>query len=142
MGGYRFLEHISDLYIEAYGKNLNEAFKYAGIAMFAAMTNLNEVRPNKEFSIEVRGYDLKQLLYNWLEELLYLHEVHNILFSKIEVSEIKKVNEEYILKAKAWGEEYDPTRHESKLAIKAPTYSLMEIVEEKNNIKLRFVLDI
>ncbi|MFX1451731.1 MAG: archease, partial [Promethearchaeota archaeon] len=42
MGSFKFLEHISDVYIEVQANNLSEAFEEAGKAVFAIMTNLKE----------------------------------------------------------------------------------------------------
>ncbi|MHA1835805.1 MAG: archease, partial [Candidatus Odinarchaeia archaeon] len=39
-------------------------------------------------------------------------------------------------------EKFNPAKHPSKTEVKAPTYSQMEFIEEKNKILIRFVLDI
>lgn len=140
MGGYRFLEHISDVIIEAWGKDLNEAFCQAAKAFFDVMVDVSKVKGKVMKKIEVKGFDLQSLLYNWLEELLYLHEVKNLVFSEFEV-EIAKRRKEYVLSAVIWGEEYDSKKHASKVAVKAVTYHEMKI-ESNENVKLRFLLDI
>jgi len=65
--GYEFLEHTADIYIAAYGRNLEEAFANAARAMFDSMTDLEKIEPKERRDIVVEGMDLEQLLYNWLQ---------------------------------------------------------------------------
>ncbi len=140
-GGFRFLEHISEAYIEAYGKNLEEAFEYAAKAMFEVMTDTSKVEARVEEDVEVEGEDKEALLMEWLSELLYRYGAKNMVYSKFKVS-IEKTDEGYRLKGKAWGEEFDPQKHPSRTEVKAVTYSLMEIEEKEGRATVKFVLDI
>ena len=138
---YEFLEHTADVYIAAYGKDLNEAFANAAKAMFDVMTDIKSIEPKVSVNIEVREEDLEALLYSWLEHLLILFDTELLLFSEFEVN-IRKENELYILKGKAKGEKFNPHKHPSKTEIKAVTYSLMEILKKDNTFVVKFVLDI
>ncbi|RLG61222.1 archease [Candidatus Geothermarchaeota archaeon] len=140
MGGYRFLEHISDVLIEAWGDKIEEAFEQAAKGFFDVMVEISRVRPIKEEEIEVTGHDLCSLLYNWLEELLIIHEVKNFVFSEFHVK-IVKVDDQFKLKAKALGEEYDRKRHLSKTAVKAVTFHQMK-VKSNGGWRVKFLLDI
>ncbi|MDG6921956.1 MAG: archease, partial [Nitrososphaerota archaeon] len=40
------------------------------------------------------------------------------------------------------GEKFDPTKHEQKTAIKAPTYHDMKILQRENGVSMRFLLDL
>ena len=57
-------------------------------------------------------------------------------------SKIEKTKESYRLKAKIWGEPYNPERHPQKVGIKAVTYHRMEIVKRPEKVTLKFILDI
>ncbi|MEM3754747.1 MAG: archease [Candidatus Bathyarchaeia archaeon] len=139
--GYEFLEHISDAYIMAYGKTLNEAFENAAIAMFNVMTDIDLVEPKIEDEVEVKAKDEYELLYNWLETLLIKFDIDNMLYSKFNVYEIQKKLEEFVLKAKVYGEPFDINKHTSKVEVKAVTYHQMEILK-KNSYILKFILDL
>jgi len=139
--GFRFLEHVADVYVEAYGSSLEEAFEHAATALFEVMTDTSKVKPEVVKRVKVTGFDEYSLLYNWLEELLYLYEVENILFSKFKVH-ITKVNEDFSLEGEAWGEQFDDKRHEKRTEVKAVTYSQMEILRKEGKVVVRFVLDI
>ena len=138
---FEFLDHMSDVYVAAYGRSLEEAFENAGKAFTHTITNVRNIRPVEEREIRVKGMDLEELLYNWLDELLFVFEVENLLFSDFSVRIFKK-NEGYELVAAAKGEKYDPNKHVQKVAVKSPTYSLMEIAKKNETYVLKFVLDI
>ena len=140
---FRFLEHMADVYIAAYGRSLNEAFENAALAMFETMTNTVDVKCKFEEEIEVWGEDEESLLYNWLEELLVRFELKNMLYSKFKVLSIEKKEDGRLkLKAKICGEQFDPEKHKQKVGIKAVTYHRMEIVKKPERTTVKFILDI
>ena len=139
---FRFLEHTADAYIEAYGETLEEAFENAAAAMTDVMTELENVEAKTEESFVVEAQDEPALLYSWLEELLLEFELKDKLYSRFEVSCIEETSEGFRLRAKAWGEKYDPEMHPTKVGIKAATYHRMEILKEAKDVTVRFILDI
>jgi len=139
---FEFLDHMADVYIAAYGRDLKEAFENAAKAMFEVMTDISTVNPKVKREIRVEGFDLESLLYEWLEELLFIFEVELIVFSEFRVKRIERVNGKYVLEAEAFGEKFDPSRHPRKTGVKAVTYSLMEIVDKPGECVVKFVLDI
>lgn len=146
-GRFDYLEHPADVYIRAYGNNLIELFENAGLALFETMVKTSDVKQVKKREIVVEGFDLENLLYRWLEDLLTLYYSENIICSKIDVSSmeiIKESSEEvvYKLKGSCWGEPFDPDRHESRVEVKAVTYHLMKIVKDEKSWYAYFVLDI
>ena len=140
--GYRFLEHTADAYIAAYGKNLAEAFENAAAAMFEVMTDLGKVAPEVEDHVEVAAEDEQALLYSWLEALLVKSEINEMLYSKFEIFELTKTADEIKLKAKIWGEKFNPEKHVQKVGVKAVTYHQMEIIKEPAKTTVKFILDI
>jgi len=139
---FKFLEHVSDIYVVAYGKNLEEAFENVAFAMFESMTDLSSVEQKIKFEVNVEGEDEESLLYNWLEKLLVKFEVDNFLFSRFKVYEIKQVNNMFKLRAEVWGEQYNPEKHVSKVGIKAVTYHGMEIKKENGKFSVKVLFDI
>ncbi|MEM2356082.1 MAG: archease [Candidatus Bathyarchaeia archaeon] len=140
--GYRFLEHMADAYIAAYGKDLAEALENAAAAMFDVMTDVKKVGPEIEDYVEVSGEDEYALLYNWLEALLVKAEIEGMLYSKFKITELNRNNGGFRLKAKIWGEKFNPQKHVQKVGVKAVTYHQMEIVKKKDRAVVKFILDI
>lgn len=139
---YSYLPHTSDIYIVAYGLTLSEAFENAAEAMFNIITDISKIHPTNVFKICIRGTDEYNLLYNWLEELLYLFDTMHLVFSKFKVYKIEKENSNFILNGEVYGEPFNPTIHKKGREIKSPTYSLMEISRLNSIYTVKFVLDI
>lgn len=139
---FEFLEHMADAYIAAYGRDLAEAFENAALAMFDVMTDVEKVKAKVEDYVEVEAEDEYALLYSWLEDLLVKSDVKGMLYSKFKVLNIDKTSGGFRLKAKIWGEKFDPETHPQKVGVKAVTYHRMEILKKPNKVTLRFILDI
>lgn len=142
MDRFKFLPHMGDALIEAYGSSLEEAFENAALAMFEVMTDTSKVEPLIEEIVEAEGFDLESLLYNWLESLLVMFDVNTRLYSKFKIESIKQTAEGYKLKARAWGEDYDSSKHEQRVGVKAVTYHMMNIEEKSGKWVLKFLLDL
>jgi SHS2 domain-containing protein len=136
---YRYLEHMTDAFIEVTGQTLEEAFETAGIAVVDTILDINSVEKKMERKIEIKARDLNNLLYSWLEEIIILTITDGFAGASFQVHIIK--SEQYKLDAIISGEEIDFQKHHFKLEIKAPTYHLMEIKQEKP-IVMRFLLDL
>ena len=106
------------------------------------MTEAEKIKPKIEENVEVEGYDEQALLYNWLEAFLVKFDTTGKLYSRFKISQIEKTKEGYRLKAKIWGETYNPEKHPQKVGIKAVTYHRMEIIKKLEKVTLKFILDI
>ena len=140
MEKFKFVDiTTADVAFEAYGKDLNELFANSALAMFEVMVNTEEIEPKVEREIELEANDLEGLLFEWLNELLFYYGSENLAFSRFEVEVDEK---ELKLKAKCFGEEINPARHETKTEVKAATYHNLEIKKEDGRWKARVILDI
>ncbi len=137
--GFEFFEHTADVGIRAYGDTLEEAFEEAARGVFEVMTDTSKVEPIYCVDINVFGYDLENLLYKWIEELLYYYDSELLLFSKFDI----KIDEENVtLTGRACGEKFDPNKHEKRTVVKAMTYHMMEIRKTEKGYEVQFVVDI
>jgi SHS2 domain-containing protein len=139
---FEFLEHTADAYVAAYGKDLSEAFENAALAMFQVMTDVKEVTPEIEESVEAEGSDEDALLYSWLEALLVKFDTTGLMFSKFKILDLAKTAAGLELRARVWGEKFDPKKHLQKVGVKAVTYHRMEIIREPDRVTLKFILDV
>ncbi|MCC6015922.1 MAG: archease [Desulfurococcaceae archaeon] len=143
---FEFLEHTADILVRAYGKTLEEALSNIAKGMFEIMTDTSKVEPRIELDIHVCGYDTENLIYRWLEELLYYHDAYNYVLSKFDVKAIKEElinSERYLcLYAKVYGEEFHREKHEPRTVVKAVTYHQMRIGKMDNIIFIDVVFDI
>jgi SHS2 domain-containing protein len=139
---YEYLEHTADIKFLAYGKNPEEVFENAALAMFNVIIDTEKVSEKTEEEIRLKSPDLESLLVDWLSELLYLFEVEEIIFKKFTVNEIKEEEGEYSITARASGEKYYPESHPFETEIKAVTYNHLEVGKVEDGWKAQVVVDI
>lgn len=137
---FEFFDVTADAGYKAYGNTLNEAFENAALAMFEVMTDTSKIEPKIERKIEVESEDEYALLYDWLSEFLVILDSEYLVFSQFNVK-IEKIDNGYSLEGTAWGEEFNPSIHESRAEVKAVTYHLMNI-EKENGYMVQVILDI
>jgi SHS2 domain-containing protein len=137
---YEFLPHTADVKFRAYGKSLEEAFSNAALALTEVIVEPSKIKAKVEKEIEVESEDEKALLYDFLEQFLFLLDTEGFLLHEVKRLKIEK-KEDYVLKAVVVGdselEEYETETH-----IKAVTYQEMEIKKERNRFILQVVLDL
>ncbi len=118
----------------AYGETLAEAFSNAAYGMFSIIAELDDVRETESRRVEINEDDLEGLLFEWLNNLIYLFDVEMILFRRFDIIELEGSE----LKAVCYGEKYDPSRHHLKTGVKSATYHMMKVDGEKNQIQVIF----
>jgi SHS2 domain-containing protein len=130
---YRQIAHTADIGIEAFGKDLGEAFSNAAYGMFAIMTDVKKIREAESREFELREKDLEGLLFAFLNRLIRSFDVEHLLFRRCEVKLAGAS-----LKATCYGERFDPARHEIKTGIKGATYHSLEVDRESSRIRVIF----
>ncbi|MDP2909196.1 MAG: archease [Nanoarchaeota archaeon] len=138
---YRFLKHTADAKFQAFGKNLEEAFSNAAIAMFQVIVKTEKIDKKITKKIGVKAKDKESLLYKWLEELLFLLDTEFFMLNSVKKIRIKKEKETYFLKAEISGDKFKE-KYERHGAVKAVTYNEMYIKEQKGKATVQVVLDI
>ena len=136
---YKYLEHSTDAFIEVKAKTLEEAFSVAGKSVVETIIDLKNIQEIEEKNINVKGRNLLNLLYNWLEEIVTITITDGFAIGNFSVN-IKKGDECEII-AKISGEKLDLKKHNFKIEIKSPTFHLMEI-KENDEITMQYLLDL
>ena len=137
MKKFEYFDVTADIGFFAYGKSLDEAFENAGLAIFNIISDTDGIDAEIERSFEITSEDEVSLLYDFLEELLFLHEVEFMLFSEFHV----EIDENLHLTSTVKGEAIDWDKHERKTEIKAITFHMMDVSHE-DNVKLRAIVDL
>ncbi|MGD1835060.1 MAG: archease [Nitrososphaeraceae archaeon] len=159
---FSYLEHMTDAIVEAYGKDMKEAFANASLGLLNLMFNISKVKLEKEVKITVVGNDPYNLLYEWLEKILLLVYIDNFIVTNFKfkifrcetnsevVKETSENNEnkdldsnfqQYYIECIVAGEEIDLIKHEYKLEVKSITYHEMEI-KHKESYYVKFLVDL
>lgn len=140
MKGFRYIEGgpTADLAVEAKGATLEEAFSNSALAMFNAITPIEGIEKRESRNFEVKGDDLELLLFNFLDELLYINDVELMVFSEIKLKIDRDAN---MLKSKCIGEHFDILKHSQGIAIKAVTFHKMKVKKKEKCWFIRVVFD-
>jgi SHS2 domain-containing protein len=138
MRRFEVLDHTADIGLIIYGENLKVLFENAGEAFFHLITDLRKVRRRIEKRINIGGESLDRLMVDWLSELLYLHDVENLLFKGFKVESVGKDG----LKAIVKGEPFREGVHVIKTGVKAVTYHQIEVRQEQEGWRARIIFDL
>ena len=141
VGVYRYLDHVTDAYVEAYGDSMEEAFSYAAKGTINIMFELKDIFGKSKFEFKVEGHDYSELLFNWIDGIILLIAVDNKVASNFELK-ISKLDSKYQLTGHAMTESVDISKHGYRTEIKGITYHEMEILQESGINKVRFILDL
>lgn len=118
----------------AYGKSLAGAFANAAYGLFSLIVEPNKVKKKESRKVTVQAQDAEGLLFNWINELIYIFEVERLLFRSFSITEFTGQS----LEATCWGEKYDPSRHQLKTGVKSATYHMLKVDGKKNRVQVIF----
>jgi len=138
MKRFEVLDHTADIGLIVHGKDLKTLFENAGEAFFHIITDLRKVKPRIERRINIGEESLQRLMVDWLNELLYLHDVESLLFKEFEVESVGENG----LKAVAKGEPFQEEAHVIKTEVKAATYHRIEVRKERGRWRAQIILDL
>lgn len=137
---FEFFDHTADALFRAYGKNMSEAFSNAVLALTAIMTDVELVSPNRKKTIVVESRNEEALLYDFLEEIVYLVDAENFFVSKIENMKMSCQAFGCRLEAEIFGD--DASKYKVYAIVKAITYNQMAIVKEQDFVTVQVVPDL
>ena len=134
---FELMEHTADVGIVAYGAGIAEAFANAGRALFSLITEPDGINETEYRDIKVTAPDRESLLVAWLNELIFLFDAEGMLFKRFDITNLSTTR----LKARAYGEVADISRHILKVGVKAATYHMLE-VDSSNGSRVQVLFDI
>lgn len=135
---YKYLKDLtSDVAFEAYGSTEKELFGNCAEALMNIICKINKVKPKNKISIEASGDDLKDLLFNWLQQLIAQSEIEQMFFTKFKITKMTKKS----IKADCYGEPISAEK--SGTIVKAVTNYLFKLEnDKKGNFKAVVSVDI
>ncbi len=158
MKKYEPIDISGDVGLRAFGKTINEVFINAAEGMYSLITNLDLIREEKNIDITIDSSSVENLLVAWLNELIFHFDTYGFIGKRIVITETSpsialpgpgggetnkfSKTQTYTLKAAISGEDFDQSRHESKLLIKAATYHRLRIEKINNIYEAEVIFDI
>jgi len=134
---FEIVNHTADVGIIAYGADMSQAFANAARGLFSLITELDDVAEVLYRDTELTAADEESLLVEWLNELIFLFDVENIIFKRFDITQLNNTQ----LKARSYGEKVDSAKHKLKTGVKAATYHMLKI-SKGDGCKVQVLFDI
>ena len=130
--------HEADVGVRGVGMDVAAAFEQAALAMTAVITEPQHVVPETLVELACEAPDTELLLYDWLNALVYEMATRHMLFSKFSV-DIDGAH----LRARAWGERIDRSRHQPRVEVKGATLTELRVEQGSDGLwRAQCVLDV
>ncbi len=114
--------HAADVGVRGIGPTRAAAFEQAALALSGIVTDVAKIEGKRAQNIECEAPNDALLLVDWLNALIYRMAVDRMLFGRFAVT-----IEGERLRARAWGEPVDRTRHAPAVEPKGATYTALKV---------------
>ena len=138
MSGFKILEHTADVGLVATGATFTETLSWLATGMFSIIADLDCVELAETRHTEVDSTNPEALVFDWLNELLYVYEADGFLPKVFRVAADEDATS---LAAELQGEPVDAERHRLRTAVKAATYHNLQVRHE-DEWRIQVVLDV
>ena len=88
---YEIFEHAADISVRVTGRDLQELFKNAGLAIFQISSRKQFIKDKKHTVITIKqnAKNLEELFINWLNKLLSLSVANGLIFHNIKINRLE-----------------------------------------------------
>ena len=137
-GMHETFDHTADLGLRVRAADLPSLFDEAGQGLCSMLVeDLATVRPVISFDVVLPKDELDLMLFDWLKALLYHFETAKTICSRFDVR-----MDGADLRATAWGEPWDESRHEPAHEVKAITYHALKVERTSEGWLAEVIVDI
>ncbi|MDW0150368.1 MAG: archease [Nitrososphaeraceae archaeon] len=88
---FKYLDHMTDLIVEAYGHTLQELLENSALGLINAMFDMSNVELNHKIKIIAHGHDFKSLLYDWIEKIILSIYIDRMIVTKFDSFSFSKI---------------------------------------------------
>lgn len=135
--GWEHFEHEADIGVRGFGETPAAAFEQCALAMMAIMTDLSLIHEKELIEIRCEEPDPELLLVDWLNAVIFEVATRKMLFGRFEVT-----IQDNSLKARAWGETIEVTRHHPAVEIKGATYTELALCQVEGRWIAQCIVDV
>jgi tRNA nucleotidyltransferase (CCA-adding enzyme) len=129
--------HGADVGIRGRGPSRAAAFEGAALALTAAITDPQSVRPHSHVPIRCAAADDDGLLYEWINALVYEMATRCMLFGTFRVQIA-----DHTLVATVGGESLDPQRHQPAVEVKGATFTDLRVGRDAAGWIAQCIIDV
>ena len=141
--GYEFLDDVAtaDLAIKVLGKDLNDVFRNAALAVCEATVDPKTVKARDTSEIHLGDEELETLLFDFLSEIIFKKDADQMVFCECRVF-VEGEEGAWRLHAILKGEKIDRKKHRLDYDIKAVTMHMFKIEKTKDGYEATIVVDV
>ena len=144
---YRILEDeaTADVAYVVTGKSLAAVLKDSAISMLDTIAERKSISKKIKKEIKLDSIDAGKLLYDFLQEIIYLKDAGNIVFSEVNVRAKEKKSSKgsiFSLNATLFGDRIDSSRQKMKADVKAVTLHMFSMKKTGKGWRAKIVFDI
>jgi len=129
--------HDADIGVRGRGATLAEALANAGRGLTAVVTDPASIREVLSVEIACEAAHPEELLFDWLNALVFEMATRRVLFARYEV----KVDGSRLV-ARAFGEPVDVARHQPAVEVKGATWTGLRVGREGGGWVAECVVDV
>jgi tRNA nucleotidyltransferase (CCA-adding enzyme) len=122
LGRWEHFAHDADIGVRGTGATVESAFEQAAYALMAVVCDPAAVAPARPVALSCNASNLEDLLYDWLNAVVYAMATRRMLFTRFKV----RIRGQR-LRAIAWGEPIDLERHSPAAEVKGATYTALRV---------------
>ena len=134
----RHIDHTADDGYEIVADSLEELFYEAGYELLDMLYDRKTISEKDTKEINLESPSLDMLLHDFLAELLEIAQYQLFPIKRIEIIELSDQK----LRAKVYGEPFDPKKHKFRLEIKAVTYHQLIVKKQGDKWFGRVIFDL
>lgn len=136
--GYRYFDVEADVGVTAWGPTLADAFAQAALGVLALTVAPDDVQERQTREVRAQGESAEELLVNWINECLYVHELEGFVARRVEVTAF----EGSAVHGRLHGEELDTRRHRLGTVVKAATFHQVAVRQADAGAEVGLIVDV
>lgn len=134
--GFEIIEHTADVGISATGSTLEEVFEQMTLGLFDILGAWHPDDHGTSLDLEIEANDVGALLVDWLNEVLYVQDAHDIIFTGLSLDHVDGLKIRGVLSTKPRHQELDGT------AVKAVTFHGLMVDQDGDGWSARVYVDV
>jgi SHS2 domain-containing protein len=144
MRQFETIDISGDVGLRAFGDGPGSLFSNAAAGLYDLITAPELVRETKSVELTAESRSLEGLLVSWLNELIFRFDAFGFIGKKITVTGLSLPDNAGSFKVSAClqGEDFDSSRHERRLLVKAATYHRLKIEQQNGVWQADIIFDI
>jgi SHS2 domain-containing protein len=141
---FEIIDISGDVGLRAFGADLESLFSNAAAGLYDLITDPELIREDRSVELTAESSSLEGLLVSWLNELIFRFDAYGFIGKRIVITGLSLPDHagSFRVRACLTGEDFDSSRHERRLLVKAATYHMLKIEQKDGTWQADIIFDI